>query len=436
MIARFNDGVTTYDLSASGVILEAYTPLVGERGVATVKDTLMIMITGSSVANQQEIKDDINLWLATAREQQESVNESRIYLQIKQNSDSEWRRSEMVGGKLQPDRGALDMHSQLKQRYVLTVERKNWWEWDEEELPLSVDNVTFATGGASYANDGAPVFIRSIDVTGDPMTPIPVRLELTQDTGSNNFKIFRVAHNVFGTIDPLLDEHVLEGEDSGISGTVTVDANSRGGNYKLKSWVGAFDAAAYRWTINSALITAFGGRWYRLVARLATLPTGDIYIHARLRHDDVTDNYLRATEETLVNADSMPLVDLGVIQVPPNGVIYPARDLVFDVRVRAAATDSLGLDCLWLLPTDSYYEAAVASYPFVMDGVVFDGRLGVSYCVRSGENFMDISDYPPHVGLWAQHDQWLTILHTFTSDMDIDEGWTVRAYYRPRRVTV
>ena len=457
MDARFSDGTTTYDLSDGGVMLREYTPIVGERGKDRVTDSLLIFLSAGSLADQQATKDEINDWLSTAREMWETVSETRIYIEIKQASETDWRRSELLGGRLQPISGTLDSHSQIKQEYMLIVERRNWWEWPEEELPLSIDNSGFATGGVIVVNGGngvygfsggSTVYITGTDITGDPQTPIPVRWELTPYSDPNiAVEEMFVAHNVFADLDPSTDEHMLEGEDGTPSAGVTTDANARSGEMNTIDWAGAQNQThKLNWTLNGSQLGGLGGRWYRLLMRLKGTFTAPLFAHLSLFSSSYTPgihNPMAETEEIEITCGDTDydLLDFGALQLPTFVSSTASEDLELVLRLRTVnSPGSLDIDFVQLSPVDSFHHAKnVHAVSWDASKIILDGRLGRSYMLTyPGDTAIDgFTDVSNHVALWPGRDQWLTFLHkNGGQSMVIDTPLTVQAFYRPRRTTV
>lgn len=452
MEVRFSDGITTYDLYTGYVSVLDYTPTVGDRSKTSVSDNLLIFINAPTLADLQTTKDAINNWLALAREQWETVNETRIYIEIKQASETDWRRSELLGGRLQPVQGTLNSHSQKKQEYQIVFDRRNWWEWDEEEIPLSIDNDTWATGGVYISNGQAVVsvdpnspaiFIRGTDIAGDPQTPVPVRIEITSQDVSRYIDRVFVSHNVFSTLDALTNEHLLLAntaiEPLPLDDGVDTDST----NY-VRIWDSGAGTHTLTLPLSAARLTALGGRWYRLLARIKTeVGTEAIWGKFELFSADyVSENPMTATEYTLISEDTTTgydLIDFGAMRLPtlnPNATSY---NLELTMSVRSGAAFEVRLDFIQLSPVDSFHHiesSHTAAYNPVK--IVADGRIKRTYLVPGTGYVIDgFSDISEHISLWTGRDQWVTILHRNSSDlMEYTQLLAVQMFYRPRRVTV
>lgn len=449
MEVRFSDGTTTYNLHTGNVTHLSYTPTVG-AGKDRVTDTLEILIAAADLASQQATKDTINGWLALAREMQETVSETRIWIEIKQTSETDWRRSELLGGRLQPMAGTLDGHSQLKQAYQMVFERRNYWEWPEEELPISINNSTFATGGVVVTADGEAIYLQGADIAGDPQQPVPVRIELTEPTSTyyEGITKFIVCHNVFAGVTG--NAHILEAEQAAPTGGATADALARGGQVNRVTWTGGpmNNAHMLKFGLGSALLSNLGGRWYRLLLAVKATITEPLYGHFSLFWGGYQANiHSPITETEEIEIKNSPLgafrlLDFGALQLPSfvSGTMPPAG-LTLTLRLRTTVTSGqLDVDFLHLTPTDSLYVARSGNIANTMDKVVMDGRLPKTYTrqIFTSQAIDEFSDVSKHVSLWPGRNQWLGILQTYNHDeiFQIDVPWNMRIYYRPRRSTV
>lgn len=451
MEVRFSDGTNTYDLYTGYVSVLDYTPTVGDRSKTSVSDNLMIFINAPTLADLQTTKDTINYWLALANEQWNTVNETRIYIEIKQTDETGWRRSELLGGRLQPVQGTLNSHSQKKQEYQVIFERRNWWEWDEEEIPLSIDNSAWATGGVYVSNGQAVVsvdpnspaiFIRGTDITGDPQTPVPVRIELTSQDVRYTDRIF-ISHNVFSTLNALSNDHLILATTATDPLPLDDSTDTDSTNY-VRMWQSGAGTETLELPLSSSLLTKCAGRWFRLLARIKTeVGTEAIWGKFELFSGSRTDqNAMTSTEYTLISEDTTDgydLIDFGVIRLPTIKTDLPSygHDLV--MTVRSGAAHEIRLDFIQLSPIDSFHHIETSfTSAAIPEKIVADGHIKRTYLVPEAGYAMDgFSDISEHISLWAGRDQWVTILHRNSEYlMEYTQLLSVQMYYRPRRVTV
>lgn len=443
MQVRFSDESTLYDFSVAGITVLSYTPAVGKRGELSVTDTLEILISTNDADSQQSTKDEINNWLALAVEQWETVSESRIFIEIKQADETDWRRSEMLGGRLRPNKNTLDSHSLHKQEYLLTIDRRNWWEWPEEEIELSYDNDHFATGGLPFQNDGSANFFGNI--AGDPQTPIPVRLEFVPTDTSQYIDRLFISHNVFSTIDPNLDEHLLNASDA-LPDNTGVDMGDATNYNELDSTGG--ETVYLEWTLTPDRLAGLGGRWFRLLGRVKAPSSitaavfGKFSLYSTFH---VSELPMAVTEETLIASDTVldyDLIDFGAMRLPTLAPGTPAS-LKLRFSARSSAAFTLWLDIIQLSPVDSFHHIET-TYTSALnpEAIIADGRIGRTYIyvtedVTPGYTLDAFADVSPHISVWPGRSQWFTVLHRNIENlMQTGQELTVRAYYRPRRTTI
>lgn len=445
MQVRFSDESTLYEFSVAGITVLSYAPMVGKRGEPSVTDTIEILISTIDADSQQSTKDEINNWLALAVEQWETVSESRIFIEIKQTNETDWRRSEMLGGRLRPNKSTLDSHSLHKQEYLLTVDRRNWWEWPEEEIELSYDNDHFATGGLAFLNDGGSCNFFG-NIKGDPQTPIPVRLEFVPtDTSQYIDRIF-IAHNVFSTANPIVDEHMLQAADA-LPDNTGVDMGDATNYNELDSSGG--EMVYIEWDLDTTRLAGLGGRWFHLLGRIKTPSAttavfGKFSLYSKFH---VSELPMAVTEETLITSDTLlsyDLIDFGAMRLPTLAPSTTPAPLKMRFSARSSAAFTLWLDAVEIAPTDSFHHIET-TYTSALNPevIIADGRIGRTYMLTTEGGDTPIytmdafADVSPHLSVWPGRSQWFTVLHrNLANYMETGQELTARAYYRPRRTTV
>lgn len=445
MQVRFSDESTLYEFAVAGITVLSYAPTVGKRGEPSVTDTIEILISTIDADSQQSTKDEINNWLALAVEQWETVSESRIFIEIRQADESDWRRSEMLGGRLRPNKSALDSHSLRKQEYILTIDRRNWWEWPEEEIELSYDNDHFATGGLAFLNDGSGNFFGNI--AGDPQTPIPVRLEFVPTDASQYIDRLFISHNVFSTIDPNLDEHLLNASDA-LPDNTGIDGSDATNYNELDSSGG--ETVYIEWDLDTSRLAGLGGRWFRLLGRIKAPSsiTGAVFgkfsLYSKFHASELP---MAVTEETEIASDTLPnydLIDFGAMRLPTLAPSATPAPLKLRFSARSSAAFTLWLDIVQLSPTDSFHHIETTyTSALTPEVIIADGRIGRTYMLTTEGGDTPIytmdafADVSPHLSVWPERSQWFTVLHRNIENlMETGQELTVRAYYRPRRTTV
>jgi len=444
------DGTTTVSLATSAVYLLDYTPHTPVRKNDEWQDvtesaTVMIQAATSDLA--QASLNSIEKLLRQAEERQPNTGSDRVFVTYQMSNDASAWRSEILAGRVELGDDAW-RHWNTKTVEALVIwTRRYFWEGVEGELPLySISTATTQTGGSSIINMGGfGLFIAASAVTG--VVPAPVRLEMTNDNGvSVSFRRFFLSLNVFA--DPTAQKtgtpHIIDGEAAvsvSAGGSTIADANSRVGFYKQMAWTGsaAHNTHYMNWTVTAAKLADWGGDRFRVLMRLATTPTAGTYIKLALKIPAGATPLTTIWEsgEMLLNSLYV-LQDLGTIPLPP--LPLPAfDDVALILSVRSATTGNINVDFFALLATDALHAFEQIGYQIPNgDKVIADGitARGVYYQGAGGNQLSIHSDSPPHIHLWPGRDQALEILYDEGSSMVISRTLSVRAYYRPRRLTV
>lgn len=441
---QFSDGTNFYDFGVHDITILDYNPGVKPRKYKTVDDSIEILIATDDINTQQTVKDQINNWLAKAAELTQAINETKIWLRFKREDESDWRQSPILGGTLKSL--SINQHSQLKETYEIQLTRFNFWEWPEVPLGLSGNPAgPFVTTAITTTNQFTPLFIDP-DMAGDGQVPTPIRLTVAPYHSPDPIPIdsFYLFHNAYSTFDAYSKAHLLEGEDSTLGGTDTLDTDSLGDYYRLVSWSPSTDTQKFAWTLSADLVASFGGRWYRVIARVGSPPTEDLYAKVNLNYPSGAGSPQSPANEIYINAttdEGFRFVDLGAIQLPPVGMVPKPPSIEIAINLRSAAADSFGIDFIILCPTDSFLQAtAVSLYNALLtDAVIFDGFIGRTYMESDDEQYLDYSELGQHPGILPgiTENQFITFAHDNRVDgADINQIFDVAATYKPRRLTV
>jgi hypothetical protein len=452
-VFALTDGTTTISLVASNVYLENYDLKVPQDDDKTVVDTVDILITGTTGALMQTKARAIESMIEAARRYQKTRTGARVYVTAQLISDTDAWRSELIGGRMELAEDALAVWGNYKMRATLYLERVPYWEGPETGIPLANGNGTWdgssATGLAIYnCNDGVGsspnkrhnyVQIAAGVITGT--LPAPVKVEFKQNlAGTMLISGLYMATNADS--DPANLVHMIEAESRAWGGTVTVDANCSGGDkVSFSAYTGS--AQAY-WNLDSAIIQKTAGRWFRLLlavrSRNATAAQMET-IQADLR-DSTGVNVLYRGPEVPFNAANTsgdPLVDLGAFPLPPgsSAASYDRVQLWITLRL-ASGSATTALDFIQMTPADAYRPVRIVPIG-ILSGDVFvdDGIDGVSYATANGFRGPFLRTFTDPLVVWPGKLQRIYVLTDCdTMDFSITDKLLMRAWYRPRRLTV
>ena len=441
------NGTTTislYTLTGDGIFVTGWdlaTAGTGKDTESEIAEGLDVLIQAGTAAALQTLVETVEglLWAADWRRRTQMG--PRVFLQVQWDGEPSAWRSEVLGGKLEVA-GTPDQWGRRKLEGTLALTRAAFWEGPETQIPLSNGNGSNNTAGLTVWNhDDATAghdnwaHIAAGAVTG--VLPAPLKLELKNTSGAAaDYTNLYLANNVYS--DPANFVHILEGESRASGGTVTADATSSGGSFNSLY----FSAGPYgemRWALTAAQMQRTRGRWVRLLARFTYL-SGAAMVQPLVMDSSGKVLWRGATYQQ-VALPSYPLVDLGAVPLPPGG--YSAGWDGITLALRFSTTAGPGrslanLDFLQLTPTDSQrtirlLDSDVANNEALVD----DGIEGITYVSRSG-GFAPLA--APRGGpllVFPGPEQRIYVLQDEDFvEANIDRTFAVRAWYRPRRLTI
>lgn len=449
-VFTLTDGTTTISLVASGVLLDNYAMSVPEGDDVTVVDTVDIMVEGASGAAMQSKARAIEAMMDAATRYHRTRTGARVFVTAQLISDADAWRSEIVGGRLEPADDTLAVWANNKARMTLYIERMPYWEGPETPLPLSNGNGTNNTAGLTLYNDGSGVGtsptvrnnwaqIAAGVVTG--ALPAAVNVELKNTTGSaqtlNAVHMANLALN-----DPTNFPHILQAEARTAGGTVAANASASGGSVvQLTNYV---SGQTVTWDLSATLLQKTQGRWFRLMLslfyRTATVDKAET-VQAEILDGTGAFVLVSGPEVAIAHASIAfdPLFDLGALPLPPGGydAAWGALKLRLTFRI-ASGTATTYLDYLQITPTDSYRvldmrPAAIANNALVVD----NGYDDLAYVETAGARAPYVMPRGEPLLVWPGKLQRIYVLADRVSGpLDIDHKWAVRAWYRPRRLSI
>lgn len=437
-VVSITDGTTTITFTAAnGYQVEEYDPRTpdAENGgdVDSIAETLQIYITGSSGGQVQTRQAALERLLGGVRNRAKSGVGPRVFLQLQLDSDASTWRSELFAYALPPKEQALRLWPNNVVSLELSILRAPWWEGALAQLPLTNANGSNNTSGLTiYDHDDSGsghdnyVQIAAADVGGS--LPAPVKIELTNSTGSTqNYAWIWMANNAFS--DPANFTHILEGESVASGGSTGSNSDSSNSGY---STITINTQDVQQWTLSQALLQDAMGYDFHLMARFRSV-NGTVYLRPAVR--DATGTYALWTgDEVQVTITSDPIVDLGVIPLPPGGysTAYAAQRLY--VAMRSASSVVVQVDFFAFFPAGTFRRlrllSTIANGVKITDdqpekrGYSLNGSVETPNVAPQGR---DLLLYPNTL----QRIYFLWSLGGLTAP--IDQTFTVKAWYRPRR---
>lgn len=445
------DGTTTVVLASGSATLLSYTPRTPSDTHdpnGTVVESARILF--GSVASARAALGNVNRLLTQARHYQRTRLGPRIFVQFRPDTAETLYRSELYSreqgdvGRVELEDDGLGMQwAGDKLALLVTWERRFYWEGAETALPLTNGNGTNVTTGLTCHNhdDGDSghdnwVQIGAASVTGDLPAPLKLEIENSYNSATRAYE-FYLAHNIWSS--PTTFVPTLEGEASTAGGTVTPNGDQSGGNYMARSWTGTGETQAFSWALSPSLLSACAGNYFRILVRFANAPSTSPAMWVRLKV--VMAGLTTIWQGQWVRLDNHLVQALDTAPLPPylptSGSLAELT-LVMEAKRADAGTNSLGLDYLLLAPLDGWRLLTPKGYGLTYGDKLVDDQVEqrlygvwstgeVGYWVASGQTF----------ALWPGKDQRLYFMHgDWVAGGVAQRTISVRAWYRPRRVTL
>jgi hypothetical protein len=445
-VLRIADSAGTVTLTTSPLAIKEYQPRVGGVDDEIVAESILIRAAdGSPTANLDEFRA-IDRMLVQARRGTENRNLPRVYLEFGQSGTTSMWRSEITNGRVELDAGALTYPYWTGDTQFSTVyiERKNWWDGAEVQIPLTNLNGTADTSGLAVYNCNdlsgtAPaIFTNYVDIAGTAVlgdTPGATRLEMTSITAYTQ----RVWIGQSCT-NPTTVNHWFEAEDAtGASGTAS--ALNSGGEYATAAMSTANETTLFTWALSAADVSAYAGNWFRALIRFhLTVGVSDTLFRLKVLWGDNTvwqsgQGYAAPTEATNIR-------ELFTVQLPPwlQGVASQDElSLVLTGQQATGSTVTLSIDYLSLMPVEGWRRLDTVGSSVPADNVIIDDGINdATYHSASDKTAKagNMRGYGERIHLHpskAQRLYFLTHGDGFGGAGNIERKLTIKLYHRPRR---
>jgi hypothetical protein len=373
--------------------------------------------------------------LAGIRRRQEWGVGPAVYLNFQPDGDATTWRSEMTDARLEYSEDTLSVYGQAKMPATLILQRVPYWEGALTQIPLTNASASNNTSGITiYNHDDSGtnhdnyVQIAAADVGGS--LPAPVKLELTNNTGSTqNWKQIWLANNAFS--DPANFTHILEGETQVSGGTTGSNADSSNSAYATIT-INTQDV--HQWTLSQALLQDAQGYDFHMLARFRSV-NGTVYIRPAI-YDSSGSYALWTGDETQVSLTSDAIVDLGVCPLPPGGygTAYAAQRLYW--ALRSASSVVVQTDFIAFFPANTFRKLRMLSTTANGAIVTDDQPEGRAYTVASSVQTPNVAVSGLPLTVWPNQVQRIYVLWSyFDLSASISTTISVKAWYRPRRAS-
>jgi len=431
------DGTTTFSLSTTNAYLQRYVPVEPTKDDASVTETIDLTFYGASTSAMQNAMQSLGRLFDTMRRRRSIGVGPRVYLQWQPDGDATTWRSELLDARIEYQDDTLTAWGQAKSPASLSIEREPFWEGALTQLPLTNANGTSNTSGLTVWNHDDSgvghdnyVQIAAADVAGT--IPAPVKIELTNATGgAQTYDTIWMATNAF--CDPANLTHSLEAESIVVSGnydSIGSNADSSNGQYVVKAISGTY---TQHFDLSAALMADTLGYDFHLLARFRL--AGTMYVRPSV-WDASGAVQLRAGDEVELTGSANQIIDLGVISLPPGGysTTYGAQRLTLYYRPVGSVT--IHLDSFLLFPAVAFRRltpvGSVTNGAKITDDPIEDR----AYITASSVDRPGVVRRSSPVQVWPNTLQRIYFAWTLSNrTAPIDQTFTVKAWYRPRRVS-
>jgi hypothetical protein len=353
----------TVTLTSSPFDVREYHSRIGSSESATVGEACEVRLEDGSPTNNLDEIRTLNRLLVQAEEAQKNRSLDKVYLLWKPSPSHDEYRSEVVQARAEWNRTTLVRPYWVEgsQFNTIYLERKNYWEGAEVQIPLTNPNGTANTAGLRIynTNDGTVVDtsynrynyadIAGTTVLGDIAGA--TRLELINGY-STDLATLWIGHNY---TDPDNFVHLFEAED-GSGGSVAYSVAASGGAYRKYSLSsGTTGTEIFRWDLTSDQITAGKGRYYHVLLRFF------LFVNLSVRYQIVIYNGTTPIFTGPINSLDTYFAelirDISTIQVAPwlTG-LTGIKSLSLRLRAyqNTGSALDIDLDSLQLIPSDGW----------------------------------------------------------------------------------
>lgn len=324
----------------------------------------------------------------------------------------------------------------------LYLRRARFWRTAAAALPLTNANGSCLPTGLTFYNhqDAHPAHqnyaeIAAADLRGG--LPAPLSLRLLQPAGQTLQQVIVAAGSRLNWGGEAF-AHALEGEQAAPAADCTAsalisDSSASGAAYRRVQWTRPDSAALLRWTLSPTLLGFGGGRLFRPVLRLASLPPAGLYLRWRL-----LDQAGRPLEESpaVILQPQQYLQTGAAVNLPPRWLpqISPAA-LLLELRAesRDSALKTLDVDFLHMLPAEQGWLHLQALNGAAQAELWLDGENQLVYSrTPGGETGFTYTLSGGPLTLQPGSDHRLYLLWETAAGMPIDSQLEVQAFYAAR----
>lgn len=426
-----------------GVILGGYaiTPARTAFGgmYETVRESLTLHFEGASTSAMQSNFQAVESLLQEIAYKRAMGEGDPLYLEWQPAGDSTRWRTELRGARLVPDQQTAEQWANALMTVRFEVEREPFFWGARTAIPISNRHGSATTAGLTIHNRQDASRDAHFDIAAgviDGTVAAPLELELTNTDGAGrSYEDFYIGVNAKS--DPANYVPTLEAEAESTSfGSTTAFASASGGN--VRQFTVNADTTIYpKWVISSTLASDLKGRYVRVLVKLGSHTEGHNWQMAAAIYEQYGLVPLYTGRSKVLPGVSS-IVDLGLVPVPPMGYAESLAEqrLTLIIRHEHTASSVLNIDYIFLMPTDSGRTILQRGMQIpANDEIIFDEIEKVWVSNESNLKHPIYSPRGPGVLVFPNVAQQVFILHNRDSTSDPADTMSVKAWYRPRRLS-
>ena len=442
---RVTDGTEIVYLTEDDLYLLNYQMRVSGGGNEPLTESLEVGFYRSIQSVRSKIKALNRLFTQAANYGRTQTGE-RVYVEFDPGGTGVFYRSMLYYGMLEPTEenlggewGAQNLEMDMQWT------RQPFWEGPLTPLPLSNTSASNDTDGITVNNVNDSngenwVNIRGLDIEGDLPSAIKVQMYNAYASAAPADEIYML-HNVYSA--PKTISHVLEAED-GTGAYVTVSTEGTPGSssdqYATIAWATTNEVKIFTISLPSALLGSAGGGRFGIIARFnSAFAYSNMFMRVNL---ESSTTELTTGELSAVSPASRELYWLDTLRLPPylsGQSAIKSVDMTLYAKRSTAGTHTIYMDYIHLSPISG--EGGWKRFLSVDAGVAYqeyfvhDATEGYDYRIDTSANkIAEFSAYGGPILLVPDVDQRLYFLSSDNNGLAlVEQSWTVKAWYRPRR---
>lgn len=448
-LSTSNLGIAAQTITVPGTnyFLINYQPITARQNpdgtYEDVTETIEVMFTGSTVTVMRDAINTVERFLVEAKNRQKDEAGVRYYFRFKPDGDLVAWRSELLGGRVELGRNALQAYGQAKMEARIIITRRHYWEGNTAEIPLASNLDTVQVLGVRIKNhrdtsNSNHVEIASTAITGVLPSPLWIRLKNTSGS-SQAYRNWYISNNVWNSPSSFTWEFQGENAVAGY-GTDTVLATCSNGQYNA---LPVNLSSAIPWLIDGGQTERAAGYDFRVLMRMPGAIAQKLYITPSIWASTNLALLTPFPKEVAVLTTASRLVDLGTLQIPPGlGNDSAQAGVHLRLDVRAEVSTNLSVDYIQIFPAYNFRHLVMRGNTIPNNDSIYDNPIEESAYSEENDGDDDkkhaiITPLENPILAWPGRVQKLYFLHDVdTGDAPIATQTTVQAFYRPRLLTI